>query len=1111
MRSRIAGAVRRTVLSRARPLARVRRLAVVLALVTVAGSGGWISIAASAPGTAGAAPRLAVVSPSGELPALIGIPGPLAGFAYVNVTADGGAIPGGTPLLLNLTTGAWSAHLAANLQNLIVLYPNGTPIDAWLESYDSSEMAAWVNLPYAIASGATQSLLLGFEPLATSMFSPNGPWGEAPQLSPVYGEYDDGPLVFSAYANGLTPLSDFVDVGTNLSELSGVPYAGAASGGTVGALDMSQGSGFASGTVGFWYLAAEMPVGPTVVETNFESLTPSQGLGAAGLCSDFAGNPSPANVSGSVDLRYGFFSSANYLTEAFGTTTVAASGLNGSSSGSTWSYATISYGGVSSSALPGTVALTQYGAASTRSVVVYNTSGGNPFSESPHLHLCGLTAAYGEGGNSSILFNWMRARTPLPVGVSDLYTTGHFEGPVKLYIPARGLPAFTSVGFLVTGLIPNEPVDWSIAWNNPNYPPSCTTPATPVGTSVCGYEISPGALAGNFDFSVSQENGLIAGGGTVRILPTLIVRPYFASVGQLLNVTEYGIVGATGPAITGPGGTGCPAPAPHGFGYMCELSVPALPAGIYLYRSADGAETNISVLANVSVVPVSQSVGGPALVDVTGAPSDASIVINFAPRFLSVGTPYQVTLCTLTTNPNGSGSCEAATPVITGGVGTVYANLTAGGVVATDTFTVTPSLNVTPATGPTGSVVIVNGTGWASSQDCGFSGCLPLEEDVSVTLGLDGPTVCTAYVDGAGTFSCSPVALPADLPTGPVTFYAEQTPTRYDRLVGLFDANSTVSAVGTFGVVNPLSVSFSTAAAEAGVPTHFTSAVSEPIGSVAYRWSFGDGATSSNSTPYHTYASPGTYEVTLTVTDGIGDVVSSSRSLVVAAPLALGPTFANVTELEAGGEVNFSVSASGGVGGFTYVWHGLPSGCVEVGTTATCTPETLGTFGVSLTVTDSLGASTTSAPVAVTVLRPLLSPIAGASASSVAAGSALTFSSWAYGGLAPYTFLWSGLPTGCFAADAAVITCEPTSPGVYVVTLTVTDALGGHASSIPLSVTVTPAASPAPARGLPADAAYAELGLVALTAALAATVVVLWLRRPPGGGRPAEPSGPPPT
>jgi PKD repeat protein len=46
---------------------------------------------------------------------------------------------------------------------------------------------------------------------------------------------------------------------------------------------------------------------------------------------------------------------------------------------------------------------------------------------------------------------------------------------------------------------------------------------------------------------------------------------------------------------------------------------------------------------------------------------------------------------------------------------------------------------------------------------------------------------------------------------------------------------------------------------------------------VSWAWDFGDGATSTEQNPAHTYASPGKYEVQLTVTDDDGATASSAH------------------------------------------------------------------------------------------------------------------------------------------------------------------------------------------------------------------------------------------
>ena len=64
-----------------------------------------------------------------------------------------------------------------------------------------------------------------------------------------------------------------------------------------------------------------------------------------------------------------------------------------------------------------------------------------------------------------------------------------------------------------------------------------------------------------------------------------------------------------------------------------------------------------------------------------------------------------------------------------------------------------------------------------------------------------------------------------------------------------------------------------------------STASSDPDGSIASRlWNFGDGSTSTATSPSHTYTSAGLYAATLTITDNRGATASTNINLSVVAP-----------------------------------------------------------------------------------------------------------------------------------------------------------------------------------------------------------------------------------
>ena len=202
-----------------------------------------------------------------------------------------------------------------------------------------------------------------------------------------------------------------------------------------------------------------------------------------------------------------------------------------------------------------------------------------------------------------------------------------------------------------------------------------------------------------------------------------------------------------------------------------------------------------------------------------------------------------------------------------------------------------------------------------------------------------------------------------------------------NKMVGGTVATGDWSEVRQFTVLNYApAVAFTVSALGGPAPLEVVfdaSGSSDPNGdALAYTWDFKDGSAATGATPTHTF-SAGTYEVTLTVSDG---ELSASYTIVITAtntaPVA--NVVASVTDGLYPLEVSFDASGSSDANGdaLTYVWD------FKDGTTSTDVSPThtfaAGTYDVTLIVSDGVLADT--ATVAITATNA--APVASASAST---------------------------------------------------------------------------------------------------------------------------------
>ena len=173
--------------------------------------------------------------------------------------------------------------------------------------------------------------------------------------------------------------------------------------------------------------------------------------------------------------------------------------------------------------------------------------------------------------------------------------------------------------------------------------------------------------------------------------------------------------------------------------------------------------------------------------------------------------------------------------------------------------------------------------------------------------------------------------------------------------------------------VPQVSITASTTSGVAPLGVTFTSSAYDPDGYIAsYSWTFGDGQTSTQQLPFHSYATAGVYTSRLTVTDNLGATASASVVITVTSPPNQSPQVSITPSLTLGVAplgVTFTSSAYDPDGYIaSYSWT-FGDGQTSSQASPSYTYSTAGVFTARLTVTDNLGA-TASASVIITVTAP---------------------------------------------------------------------------------------------------------------------------------------------
>jgi serine protease len=202
----------------------------------------------------------------------------------------------------------------------------------------------------------------------------------------------------------------------------------------------------------------------------------------------------------------------------------------------------------------------------------------------------------------------------------------------------------------------------------------------------------------------------------------------------------------------------------------------------------------------------------------------------------------------------------------------------------------------------------------------------------------------------------------------------------------------TCNAKGTANVPPVANFSFTTSSLTAT----FADSSTDSDGTIASRaWNFGDGSTSAATNPSHAYASAGSYNVTLTVTDDKGATHSVTKTVTVSSASNANPV-ANFSFTTSDLTATFTDASTDSDGSIASRSWNFGDGTTSTATNPGKTYSAAGTYNVALTVTDNLGATNTVTK-AVAVTAP--------PGNALTKGVAVTGLSAATGGYVKYTMV----------------------------------------------------------------------------------------------------------
>ena len=291
---------------------------------------------------------------------------------------------------------------------------------------------------------------------------------------------------------------------------------------------------------------------------------------------------------------------------------------------------------------------------------------------------------------------------------------------------------------------------------------------------------------------------------------------------------------------------------------------------------------------------------------------------------------------------------------------------------------------------------------------------------LSISAVGDGPYRATVSA-GAG------IPMVINFTESPYEFWVKPTVTTTYNLTGISNPGCPGSVIGTAVITvrqKPVT-GFTAANLCSRLMTQFTDITTVPVGGIAsWNWDFGDGGTSNLQSPQHTFADPGTYNVSLmaVANNGCEEAITIPVEIKATPVASAGPD----KTIPYGTNVQLEGSASGS---YAYQWQ--PADKVDNATVLS--PNTVllaATTDFTITATDNFNGCQISDQMTVNITGGPLSTLIQAEPAEICIGGSTLLNALPSGGSGIYTFNRTSNPPG-FTSTLEDVTVNPTVTTTY--------------------------------------------------------------------------------